>query len=157
MKKGIKVILRIIVAIVIILIILLAIPATRRMIVGNGAEFMANVVAPIFFKHKDVSKETAAYTMAATDLYNAFKSDTATANKKYGGQVVLVSGTIMDIDSTTYHVSLDSNSVVVCAIDSTDIPKIGAHKIGDPVKIQGLIAGYNPLLDDVDVSQCTFK
>jgi hypothetical protein len=147
MKKKKKIILSVIAIIVVVCAIF------YKAVIAMFMGIMANV-APYIWKAKDVSKETAAYTMVSDSLYNAFKSDTATANKKYVGQVIMVTGSISAIDSASNTVSLGN---VACAIDSTDVPKIGSHKIGDNVKIQGIVVDYNDLLDDIDVSQCYFK
>jgi len=146
MKKRSKVILSILAIIVVVCAIF------YKALIAFFMGVMANV-APYIWKAKDVSKEKAAYTMAAPDLYNAVKVDTAT-NKKYVGQIVLVTGSISAIDSSSHIISLNN---VACALDSTQIPKISTVKVGDNVKLQGVVAAYNDLLDEVDVNQCSFK
>jgi len=147
MKKKTKIIWSIIAVIVVVCIIFF------KAIVALFMGIMSHV-APYVFKPKDVSKEAAAYTVAADSLYNTFKSDSAVANKKYLGQVVVITGSVTAVDTAAHVVSLNN---VACTIDSTALPQINAHKVGDAVKIQGVVGSYNDLMDEVDVSQCSFK
>lgn len=103
-------------------------------------------------KHRDPATEKAAYTLTAQDLSNQFKTDTAAANKKYINQSILVDGSVTAIEDKT--VSLDN---VACTIDSTEAVKLATIKVGDKVKLQGLVVGYNDLLEEISISQCRFK
>jgi hypothetical protein len=103
-------------------------------------------------KHRDPSKEKAAFTLSADSLYGAYKTDAENAKKKYLNQAVLVEGNVSAIQDN--NVSLNN---VACNIDSTEMSKIKEIKVGDKVKLQGVVVGYNELMDEIDISQCTFK
>jgi hypothetical protein len=107
----------------------------------------------VFFKpHRNVGAEKAKYDITATTLSGEFKTDTAIALKKYINQAILIQGKVTNIDGIT--VSLNN---IACNIDSTDIPKISSIKPGDNVKIQGLLVGYNDLMEEVNVAECVIK
>lgn len=107
----------------------------------------------VFFKpHRNVGAEKAKYEVTATTLSGEFKTDTAVALKKYINQAVLIQGKVTNIEGIT--VSLNN---IACNIDSTDIIKIKAIKTGDDVKIQGLLVGYNDLMEEVNIAECVLK
>lgn len=106
----------------------------------------------VFFKpHRNVGTETAAYSMTSAALSTTMKNDTA-AFAKYIDKALLVEGPISTIDGN--HVSMEN---IICNIDSTDLPKIAALKIGTVVKIQGRLTTYNDLMEEIMMDQCVIK
>lgn len=103
-------------------------------------------------KHRDPSKEKAAFTLSADDLYGAYKANAEDAKKKYLNQAILVEGSVSNIQDN--NISINN---VACNVDSTEISRIKEIKVGDKVKLQGVVVGYNELMDEIDLSQCTFK
>ena len=103
-------------------------------------------------KHRDPSKETAAFALSADELSKAFAANKDEATKKYINQSVLVDGAVTATQGVT--VSLNN---VACNIDSTETSRIGALKTGDKIKVQGLVVGYDDLLDEIKVAQCVIK
>lgn len=107
----------------------------------------------VFFKpHRNVGNEKAKYEVTSNVLSGEFKSDTAAALKKYINQAVLIQGEVTNVEGVT--VSLNN---IACNIDSTDISKLSTIKKGDNIKLQGLLVGYNDLMEEVNIAECVIK
>ena len=89
---------------------------------------------------------------SAFTFSKAFKDNAVEANKQYINQAVLLEGDITTISGVT--VTLNN---VACNIDSTEVGKIKDLKVGSKVKIQGLVVGYNDLMEEIALAQCTIK
>lgn len=103
-------------------------------------------------KHKDPTKEAAAFTLNADAFSNEFKTNKEAASTKYVDKTVMLTGKITDIQSPV--ISLGN---IACTIDSAHIDKVAALKVGDDVNIQGQFVGYNDLLEELDMSKCGIK
>lgn len=103
-------------------------------------------------KHRNPAAEKAKFEMTAEALSKAFQTNAAEANKQYINQAVLLEGTVSSVSGTT--VSLNN---IACNMDSTQLTKISSIKAGTAVKIQGLVVGYNDLMEEVSLAQCTLK
>lgn len=103
-------------------------------------------------KHKDPTKEAAAFTLTADAFSGEFKANKDAATAKYMDKTILVSGKVTDVQAPT--ISLGN---VACTLDSAHLDKLATLKAGDEVKIQGQFVGYNDLLDELDLSKCGIK
>ena len=103
-------------------------------------------------QHRDISKEQAAFTLSSDELSKSFTANKDEANKKYINKSVLVEGAVSAVEGVT--VSLDH---VACNMDSTQITMLKDFKPGSKVKIQGLVVGYDDLMDEIKLSQCVIK
>jgi hypothetical protein len=103
-------------------------------------------------KHRDPSSEKAKFEVAAAAFSKEYKDNAAEAAKKYINQTVLLEGNISTISGVT--VSFEG---IACNIDSTQVGKIKDLAVGSKVKIQGLVVGYNDLMEEVSMAQCTIK
>lgn len=117
-----------------------------QMIVDLGMAMTSSV------KHRDAASEKAKFEMTADNFSKAFKDNAATANTTYINQAVLLEGTVSNISGVT--VSLNN---IACNIDSMDIEKVKTLKQGDKIKIQGLVVGYNDLMEEIALAQCKIK
>lgn len=107
----------------------------------------------VFFKpHRNVGTEKAAFSLSADSLSTAFKTNLNNATATYLNKAVLLEGNITNIEGVTI-----SFNNVACNIDSTELNQLTAHKIGDKIKLQGLVVGYNDLLEETNLAQCVFK
>jgi hypothetical protein len=124
------------------------------------------VVIYMFNKpHMDIASEKAAFSLSAAQLYNEFKANENTANKKYlseaNGKVIQVSGIVSEIIKGEHGgltLSLKEQSIadggVSCSIDSLNIEKASKLKVGDKVVIKGQCTGYIELTSEVDLNKC---
>jgi hypothetical protein len=117
-----------------------------QMVVDLGMAMTSSV------KHRNPSTEKAKFEMTAEAFSKAFKDNAADANKQYINQAVLIEGDITTISGVT--VTLNN---IACNIDSTEAGKIKDLKVGSKVKVQGLVVGYNDLMEEIALAQCTIK
>ncbi|MEI8073155.1 MAG: hypothetical protein WCH78_00290 [Bacteroidota bacterium] len=117
-----------------------------QMVVDLGMAMTSSV------KHRNPSTEKAKFEMTVDAFSKAFKDNAVEANKQYINQAVLLEGDITTISGVT--VTLNN---VACNIDSTEVGKIKDLKVGSKVKIQGLVVGYNDLMEEIALAQCTIK
>ncbi len=103
-------------------------------------------------KHRDAASEKAKYEMTADAFSKAFKDNAVTANTTYINQAVLLEGSVTTVSGVT--VTLNN---IACNIDSSDTEKVKMLKPGDKVKIQGLVVGYNDLMEEIALAQCKIK
>jgi hypothetical protein len=103
-------------------------------------------------KHRNPSTEKAKFEMTAEAFSKAFKDNAVEANKQYINQAILIEGDITTISGVT--VTLNN---IACNIDSTEVVKIKDLKVGSKVKVQGLVVGYNDLMEEIALAQCTIK
>ena len=103
-------------------------------------------------KHRDPSSEKAKFEMTTDEFAKAFKDNAGDATKKYINQAVLLEGAITTISGVT--VSFNN---IACNIDSAEVTKLKDLKPGSKIKLQGLVVGYNDLMEEVDLAQCRIK
>ncbi|MEI6263836.1 MAG: hypothetical protein WCP74_01955 [Sphingobacteriia bacterium] len=103
-------------------------------------------------KHRDPSSEKAKFEMTAEALTKEFKDNPTQANAKFINQAVLIEGIVTEITGVT--VSMNN---IACNIDSSNIVKIQQIKKGDKIKVQGLVVGYNDLMEEIPMAQCKIK
>ena len=103
-------------------------------------------------KHRDPSKEKAKFETTAVAFSKEFKTNAADATKKYINQAVLLEGDITNVAGVT--VTLNN---IACNIDSAEVVKLKDLKTGSKIKLQGLVVGYNDLMEEVSMAQCTIK
>lgn len=117
-----------------------------QMIVDFGMAMTSSV------KHRDAASEKAKYEMTADNFSKAFKDNAVTANTTYINQAVLLEGSVSSVSGVT--VTLNN---IACNIDSSDLEKVKMLKQGDKIKIQGLVVGYNDLMEEIALAQCKIK
>ena len=137
----------------IIITILIVVVVGAIVVVTNFGFFMdLGMKMTSNMKHRDISKEQAAFTVTSDALAKEFTANKDEAHKKYVNKSILVEGNITNVDGNT--VSLDK---IACKIDSTEVPKLKDLKTGTKVKLQGLYVGYDDLMDEINISQCVVK
>jgi hypothetical protein len=117
-----------------------------QMVVDLGMAMTSSV------KHRNPSSEKAKFEMTADAFSKAFKDNAVDANKLYINQAVLIEGDITTVSGVT--VTLNN---IACNIDSTEVGKIKDLKVGSKIKVQGLVVGYNDLMEEIALAQCTIK
>ena len=101
-------------------------------------------------------------SLSAADLIRSFESDSASANKKYLGKILAVSGQVKSIErdgnsATVILGDKGSMSSVRCSMDTTHIQEIASLKEGQGITIKGNCTGFNQdelLGSDVILNRC---
>jgi hypothetical protein len=108
---------------------------------------------------RDVSKETAAFTLDAKQLISEFKKDESSATAKYIDKAIIVKGEIRSIRTLDNHSMVfsleDEMEGVSCTVDSADVvssaSKLGQFTKGSTGTFKGRCSG---MLMDIQVINC---
>jgi hypothetical protein len=131
-----------------------------------GLLIAAIVVIYMFNKpHLDIATEKSEFSLSAAQLYNEFKTNESSANKKYldkaNGRVIQVSGIVSEINKGEHGgltLSINEQSMkeggISCSMDSTYIERASKLKVGDKVVLKGECTGYIELTSEVDLNKC---
>lgn len=118
----------------------------------------------IYFYNKPasrVTKEKPLYEIKSEDLFSEYTTDEATANKKYLGKVIEVTGTLLNISSTDEQnqvtlmlKGVDETSGISCKVDLKSNPDVLKLKEGSEISIKGICTG---MLMDVVLVNCSVQ
>ena len=109
--------------------------------------------------HRDILGEKAQYSLSLVEMNNEFLADEDAAYKKYFNQVVEISGTAVSIDEKAnerYDVVLKSGGIIANG-ELIDIDIQPAEMIDQQVMLKGLFIGYDNLLEEIKLSECSIK
>ena len=104
----------------------------------------------VYQDHRNISEESADFTVNATSLSQAFKINTQDAETKYLNKTLVVKGEISEINLT----DLTLNDVVFCNFISTN-KTTNTLKLNKTITIKGRCIGYDDLLEQIKLDQCT--
>ncbi|MBK5270517.1 MAG: hypothetical protein JJE22_05825 [Bacteroidia bacterium] len=114
--------------------------------------------------NKDFSNVTADIKIVATDLIQEYETNDSSANKKYLGKIIEISGVIKDIakDEAGYYTVVlgdtASMSSVRCSMDSVHQQDAARQTIGSSATVRGSCTGFNKdemgLGSDVILNRC---
>lgn len=118
---------------------------------GLGVLAAVGTYLYLFHKpHRNIAKEKPAYVLQAEELYTEFVSDEDISYKKYGDQVLQITGDVVDInilDNTASITYLDPIEGINCSFDSLTVVKTGSElshiQTGDRVTLKGKCDGYD--------------
>ena len=102
----------------------------------------------IYRDHRDISKETAEFSVTASNISNTFSINPEASEEKYLNKTIEVSGTVSETTSLT----ITLNNTVFCQFKHplTPIPEVKTSLI-----VKGRFIGYDDLLEQVKLDQCT--
>ncbi len=127
-------------------------------VIGLIAAFAAIYYA-FNMPRRNLSRETAVYTLDAKQLISEFKKDEASATTKYLDKAIAVKGEIKSIRTLDNHSMVfsleDEMEGVSCTVDSTDVvnysSKLTQFSNGSVVSFKGRCSG---MLMDIQVINC---
>jgi len=99
----------------------------------------------IYQDHRDIENEKAEFSLIASDWANEFVINPLASEKKYLNKTIEVQGTITELNA--FDLTLDDN--IFCQFTSKI--KIESKSI----KIKGRFIGYDNLLEQVKLDQCS--
>lgn len=113
-------------------------------------------------KVKSLTKVDTEIKVTATELISAFETDSATANKKYLGKILEVTGTAKSIEkdgqSATVVLGTPGNmSSVRCSMDTAQAGKASTINEGANITVKGACTGFiseELLGSDVILNRC---
>lgn len=99
-----------------------------------------------FYGVKDYGSANAEYTLTNDIVKSEFVANETAATKKYVNKAILISGTVTENTGTNINFA-----GVSCKMSSPE----NSVKVGDNVKIQGRLVGYDSLIEEVQLDQCS--
>lgn len=114
-------------------------------IVFIGYKFM-------YKSHRDIATETVTYSIPAKDIYTSFKQNDSLANKKYLDKTIEIYGNITNIDLQSKVITLDEK---VLARFTKGLPN--NLKLKNFIALKGRLVGYDDMLEEIQMEQCTIK
>ena len=109
--------------------------------------------------HRNILDEEARFSLSLIEMNEEFLVDEDAAYKKYFNQVVEISGTAVSINEKAnerYDVVLRSQAIIANGeLVSTDVQL--ANLIEQEVLLKGLFIGYDNLLEEIKLSECSIK
>jgi len=102
----------------------------------------------LYQDHRDISEETPGFAITSTKIANEFSSNSVLSEQKYIDKTIEVSGMITELNTTD--LTLDD------AVFSQFPKKISTDlKVGDTLTLKGRCIGYDDLLEQIKLNECT--
>ncbi len=96
---------------------------------------------------RNIAAEDTEYQVTTTQISNEYILNVDIANKKYLEKAITITGTIISINNL--EVILDHN--IVCILNEN----YENLKIGQTTTIKGRVVGYDDLLTEIKIDQCS--
>lgn len=106
----------------------------------------------MYKSHRDISTEEATYSATVSEVYDAFQKSDSIANAKYLDKTIEIYGKVTNIDSKNKMITVDEKLIARCTN--------GLHgdlKLQDSITLKGRVVGYDDLLEEIQMDQCTLK
>jgi hypothetical protein len=101
----------------------------------------------LYKNHRDISSEEAV-EISTQQLISDFEKEEEAANKKYLDKTIQIEGTVTSYDIGAKTVVLDEK--VLCLLTKNE-----NCKVSDKITLKGRLLGYDSLLSEVKVDQCS--
>lgn len=134
----------------------------KNVLIGLLVVFLIFLVAVVYIynkPHRDVVDEKATYSLTLEQIQNEFSENEAEASKKYFNQVVELSGKLTSLNdggNGRYDFVITSNGKVANG-EIVQISPDQKELIEKEVLVKGLFIGYDDLLEEIQLSECTLK
>lgn len=104
----------------------------------------------LYHEHRDISTETAAFSVGVSQLLKEFTEDETQANSKYLDKSIVIKGKVTSVDVQSKTIVLDEKVFVLL----TNSPIV---KSNEEVSVQGRLIGYDSLLEEIKLDQAQIK
>jgi len=116
------------------------------LIVVVGGIFAYNY---LYQDHRDIENEKSEFSLTSLELTNEFSSASSNSEKKYLNKTIEVTGAISELNKN----DMTLDNTIICLFNETS--QTSSLSIGSKVKIKGRFIGYDDLLEQVKLDQCT--
>ena len=103
----------------------------------------------IYQDHRDIESEQAEFTMTSSEINQLFSENSTSPEQKFLNKTIEVSGLITDINSND--ITIDDK--IFCQFSNNLETSLDKKK--ENIKIKGRVIGYDDLLEQVKLDQCT--
>jgi len=103
----------------------------------------------LYGNHRNIEKEEAAYSLTVSEIYSEYAKGTLVSERKYLNKTIAITGHVSEINQT----DITMEGKVFCQFSNP----VNAHDIGlsSKITIKGRLIGYDDLLDQIKLDQCT--
>lgn len=105
----------------------------------------------VYKSHRDISSETASFSIKVEQLKKDFSSNDSIANAKYLDKTIVIYGEVTNVDLENKQLIIDS------FLNAKITSDITAIKGKDKITLKGRFIGYNDLLEEFEMDQCTIE
>ncbi|MDO5977691.1 OB-fold protein [Flavivirga spongiicola] len=102
----------------------------------------------IYQDHRNIETEQATFSLSANEISAEFSKNLEASEKKYLNKTVEIYGLITELNT----MDLTLNDNVYCAFST---PFNTSYNIDSEIKIKGRCIGYDDLLEQVKLDQCS--
>jgi hypothetical protein len=111
--------------------------------------------------HRDIQREAADFELSADEIVSEFMIDEVAAHQKFNDKVILISGKINQIidrrDDFSIILIEGSGGLINCEINESYDDLMNKVEVGGVANIKGLYIGYNDLLNEIQLKQCSIE
>lgn len=104
----------------------------------------------VYKNHRDIANEAPSFTITSTNLIGEFSINPVDAESKYLNKTIEISGLVTNLSSN----NLTINNQIFCLFPNT-IQK--PPSTNSQIKIKGRFIGYDDLLEEIKLDQCTIN
>lgn len=123
------------------------------------------LVKEYFRKNKDLATTKADVNISASALINDFETNMESANDKYLGKIIAVTGDVKSIETDPNPATIilgdaESMASVRCSMDTTYINQVRSLTEGQTITVKGNCTGFNQddlLGSDVILNRCVIQ
>lgn len=102
----------------------------------------------IYQDHRNISSEKASFELTANDIEKEYKNNPTSANEKFLDKTVVIIGVVTSVDEENKSIVL--NEKINCNFKS-DIDL----KVSNVVSVKGRFIGYDELLEEYNLDECS--
>lgn len=125
----------------------------RIIIVTASVLVLAFIAYNYMYKsHRDIATEKVSYSVSVDDIYTTFQVNEKSANAKYLDRTIEIYGKITNIDLANKIITVDEK---LLARFTGKIPN--NLKVQHQIALKGRLTGYDDLLGEIQMDQCTIK
>lgn len=103
----------------------------------------------VYKSHRDISSEKESFAISVIDLKNDFEKNDSLANTKYLDKTIIIYGKISNVDLVNNLLTIDTSLSAIIK------EKNVALKINDSIKLKGRFIGYDDLLEEFKMDECS--
>ncbi|WP_395045298.1 hypothetical protein [Flavobacterium sp.] len=105
----------------------------------------------LYKEHRNISSESASFSLSLKQLKNDFALNDSIANKKYLDKTISIYGKITSLDLSQNVIVIDSS------LSAKFNSKLTLVKNSDKISIKGRFIGYDDLLEEYKMDQCEIQ
>lgn len=104
----------------------------------------------VYHSHKDIESTTSDFSISVSQLISEYTTNEAEANKKYLDKVISIKGKVSQVDQATKLLVIDEKATLI-------FNEFKNVQVGESVTVKGRFLGYDELLEEIKLDQCTFE